>query len=83
MRCLAVVKNIERGELEIITPTTDFDPDDTRYDRVVLIVPFKEEPNPQRLNFGVHTLSDDCACHPKVSGSTSGQTIISHKAVVH
>jgi hypothetical protein len=83
MRWLVVVRNIESGRLEIITPTTDFDPEDPRYDRVVHIVPFKEEPDPQRLNFGVHNLSDDCACHPKVTYSWAEQRIISHESAVN
>lgn len=83
MRWLVVIKNLVSGNLEIITPSTDFDPDDPRYERVVNIIPFKEEPDPQRLNFGVHNLDYDCACHPKLSESTSGQTIISHRATVN
>ena len=83
MRWLVVVKNVESGNLEIITPTTNFDPDDPRYENVVHIVPFKEEPNPARLDFGFHELAYNCACHPKISGSTSGQTIISHRAAVN
>lgn len=83
MRWLVVVKNLETGHLEIITPSTDFDPDDPRYERVVNIVPFKEEPNLERLTFGVHNLNLDCACHPKISESISGQTVISHRAVVN
>jgi hypothetical protein len=50
---------------------------------VVNIIPFKEEPDPHRLDFGVHTLCEACACHPKLTGSTSGQTIVSHRAAVN
>ena len=42
MRWLVVVKNVESGALEIITPSTDFDPYDPRYDNVAHIVPFNE-----------------------------------------
>jgi hypothetical protein len=80
---LVVVKNIASGNLEIITPSTDFDPDNPRYERVVNIIPFKEEPDPHRLDFGVHTLCEACACHPKISQSTSDQTVISHRAAVN
>lgn len=80
---LVVVKNLESGNLEIITPSTDFDPDDPRYERIVNIIPFKKEPDPQRLDFGVHTLCEACACHPKISESASDQTIISHRAAVN
>jgi len=83
IRWLVVVKNIESGRLEIVTPTTYFDPEDPRYDRAVHIVPLKEEPDPQQLNFGVHNLSDDCACRPKITNSWAGQKIISHRATVN
>jgi hypothetical protein len=83
MRWLVVVKNIESSRLEIVTPTTDFDPEDPRYDNVVHIVPFKEEPDPQRLDFGVHNLGLDCACRPKITESWAGQKIISHRAAVN
>jgi hypothetical protein len=83
MRWLVVVKNIESGNLEIIAPTTEFDPDDPRYDKVVHIVPFKEEPDPQRLHFGIHNLGDDCACHPTIRKQCGGPTIISHKERVN
>ena len=80
---LVVVKNIESGGLEIITPDMEFDPDNPRYDNVAHIIPYKEEPDPQRLDFGFHDLAYNCVCHPKISGSTSGQTIISHRAAVN
>ena len=83
MRWLVVVKNLDTDHLEIITPSTDFDPDDPRYERVVNIIPFKEEPDIQRLNFGFHNLGDDCACHPKISYSTSDQKVIAHRAAVN
>jgi hypothetical protein len=80
---LVVVKNLDTKRLEIITPSTDFDPDDPRYERVVNIIPFEKEPTLERLSFGVHDLCEVCACHPKISQSTSGQTIISHRAAVN
>ena len=84
MRWLVVVKNIESDRLEIITPSTDFDPEDPRYDRVAHIVPFKEEPDPQRLNFGFHDLKRDCACHPKITEVYSqDRTIITHRSAVN
>ena len=83
MRWLVVVKNIETGNLEIITPDTNFDPDDPRYDDVVHILPFEKEPDPQRLSFGVHDLLDTCACHPKVQNQCGQQTIITHRATVN
>ena len=78
-----IVKNIESGHLEIITPDSQFDADDPRYDKVVHIVPFKEEPDPQRMNFGVHELVKNCVCHPKVTELYAGQKVVSHSAMVN
>jgi hypothetical protein len=83
MRWLVVVKNLVSGNLEIITPQTDFDPEDPRYEKVVNIIPFAYEPDPQRLDFGVHDLSEACACHPKISDSICDQRVIAHRAVVN
>jgi hypothetical protein len=80
---LVVVRNVESGRLEIITPDMEFDCDDPRYDKTVHIIPFKTEPDPQRLNFGVHNLGEDCVCRPKITDSWAGQRIISHRAVVN
>jgi hypothetical protein len=83
MRWLVVIKNIESGRLEIITPTTKFDHDAPHYDNTVHIVPFKEEPDPQRLSFGVHELAYNCACHPKIQEQCGSQTIITHRVEVN
>ena len=80
---LVVVKNIESGGLEIITPDMVFDPDNPRYDNVAHIIPYKEEPDPQRLSFGVHELVSDCACHPRVTNTYAGTRIISHREAVN
>jgi hypothetical protein len=80
---MVVVKNIESGRLEIITPTTEVDPGDPRYDSMVHIIPFKEEPDPQRLSFGVHEFVRNCCCHPKIEDRCGGRTIISHSAMVN
>ena len=84
MRWLVVVRNIETGMLEIVTPSTDTDACVGRYDNVVHIIPFKEEPDPLRLDFGVHDLHDACACHPKVTHrELTDQTVITHRAAVN
>jgi hypothetical protein len=83
VRWLAVVRNLESSRLELITPSSDFDPDDPRYERVVNIIPLAKEPDPERVDFGFHELGYNCVCHPKISSSTSGQTIISHRAAVN
>jgi hypothetical protein len=84
MRWLVVVKNIESGNLEIVTPTTDFDANDPRYEKAAHIIPFKEEPNPARLDFGVHDLVRDCACHPKITEVyMTDRIIITHQAAVN
>jgi hypothetical protein len=79
-----IVRNIESNRLELVGPESDCDLEDPRYDRVAHIIPFKEEPDPQRLNFGVHNLGRDCACHPKITEVYSqDRTIITHKAAVN
>jgi hypothetical protein len=80
---IVVVKNRETGRLELVTPSSEFDPEDPRYDPEINVVPFKVEPDPKRLDFGFHELAYNCVCHPKISSSTSGQTIISHRAAVN
>ena len=83
MYWIVVVKNLESNRLELVTPSSDFDPEDPRYDREVNIIPFKEEPDPMRLDFGVHELRDGCACHPKITYSQFEQKVISHTAAVN
>ena len=84
MRWLVVVRNVESNRLEIITPSTDLDAELPRYDNVVHIVPFKEEPDPQRLDFGVHELHDGCACHPKITRTEmTEQIVITHRPAVN
>jgi hypothetical protein len=78
-----VVRNIESNRLELVGPNSDFDPEDSRYDNWVHIVPFKTEPDPLHLDFGVHELHDACACHPKLTEMPCGQRIYSHTAVVN
>lgn len=80
---LVIVKNVESGRLELVTPAAEFDCDDPRYDKTVHIVPFKTEPDPQRLNLGVHNLGEDCVCRPKITNTWAGQRIISHRAAVN
>lgn len=80
---LIFVRNVESNRLEIVTPTSDFDPEDPHYDREVNIVPFEEEPDPQRLDFGVHDLHELCACHPKITYSAFEQKVISHTAAAN
>ena len=84
MRWLVVVRNIDTGRMEIITPDTDLDACTSRYDDVVHILPFKTEPDPQRLDFGIHELHDACACHPKITKrELTDQTVIKHQAAVN
>jgi len=83
MRWLVVAKNLDNGRLEIITPDMEFDDSSPNYDNTVHIIPFKEEPNPQHLDFGVHELVKNCVCHPKITESWVGQSIITHSAKVN
>ena len=83
MHWLVVVRNVENNRLEIITPSTDLDVTTSHYDNVVHIIPFKEEPDPLRLDFGVHDLHEGCACHPKIVDSTVGKRIIKHRPAVN
>ena len=78
-----VVRNIESNRLELVGPESNFDFDDPRYDNVSHIVPFSKEPDPQRLDFGVHELHDACACHPKLTEFSTGERIYSHSAAVN
>jgi hypothetical protein len=78
------VKNLEIGEMVLITPDMSVDVDDPRFDDEVHIVPVVVDPkDPDRLSFGIHDFVRDCVCHPKIQNHCGGRTVIKHRAVVN
>jgi hypothetical protein len=78
------VKNLEIGEMVLITPDMTVDVDDPRYDDEVHIVPVTiDTKDPDYLSFGVHDFKRDCYCHPKIQKHCGGRTVIKHRATVN
>lgn len=84
MRWAVCVKNLEAGQMQLITPDMTVDADDPRFGDEVHIVPVVEnQKNLGWIDFGVHNFVRDCYCHPKIEPRGSGKTIISHSAMVN
>jgi hypothetical protein len=84
MRWAIVMKNLEAGKMQLITPDMTGASEDPRFGDDVHIVPVVEDPkDPNILSFGVHDFITDCACHPRVEPQCNGRTLITHSAAVN
>ncbi len=84
MRWAVCVKNLEAGQMQLITPDMTVDADDPRFGDDVHIVPVSEDQkDSDYLSFGVHDFVRDCYCHPKVQEQCYGRTLISHREAVN